>query len=110
MTPNDRPLVWLHGKVKSPPFSPEARREVGILLRLIQEGESLAMPHARAMPGVGPRCRELRINDHGRAWRIILRIDPHAILILDVFLKKTANTPWRVIAMCRERARRYDAE
>jgi hypothetical protein len=29
----DKPLVWLHGEIKTPPFSPGARIETGILLR-----------------------------------------------------------------------------
>ena len=27
----DKPLTWLHGEVKTPPFGPEARIEVGYL-------------------------------------------------------------------------------
>jgi hypothetical protein len=30
----DKPLVWLHGEVKTPPFTPAARLEAGTLLRL----------------------------------------------------------------------------
>jgi len=29
---DDKPLVWLHGEVKSPPFSSDARIEAGYLL------------------------------------------------------------------------------
>lgn len=29
----ERPLVWLHGEVKTPPFSQEARIAAGVLLR-----------------------------------------------------------------------------
>jgi len=32
----DKPLVWLHGAVKSPPFSATARLEAGFLLRRLQ--------------------------------------------------------------------------
>ena len=60
---NGKPLRWLHGEVKTPPLSLEARREMGLLLRELQDGEMLAMPHSRPMPGVGPRCHELRVND-----------------------------------------------
>ena len=31
MSTNDKPLVWLAGEVKSPPFSAEARLEAGFL-------------------------------------------------------------------------------
>ena len=108
MSTNDKQLVWLHGEVKSPPFSLVARRETGLLLRLLQQGHDLVLPHARPMPRLGPRCHELRINDHGRAWRILLRIDRRAILILHVFDKKTPTTPHRVVDACKDRLRRYD--
>ena len=29
----DKPLVWLKGEVKTPPFSNQARLEAGLLLR-----------------------------------------------------------------------------
>ena len=34
-----KPLVWLKGEVKTPPFSAEARIEAGYLLRLVQRGD-----------------------------------------------------------------------
>ncbi len=33
VTPNGKPLVWMHAEVKSPPFSMEARLEAGFLQR-----------------------------------------------------------------------------
>jgi hypothetical protein len=44
---SDKPLVWLHGEIKTPPFSANARLEAGQLLRRLQKGELLGMPHAR---------------------------------------------------------------
>src|SRR5208337_4008154 len=58
MKTRDKPLVWLHGQVKSPPFAPEARLEAGYLLRLLQQGESLGLPRSRPMPSIGPGCLE----------------------------------------------------
>ncbi len=37
----DKPLVWLSGEVKTPPFSTEARLEAGFLLRRLQRGVEL---------------------------------------------------------------------
>jgi phage-related protein len=37
------------------------------------------------------------------------RLDRDAIVILDVFAKKTEATPSRIIEGCRERLRSYDA-
>ena len=105
-----KPLVWLRGEVKTPPFSGEARIEAGYLLRLLQRGESLALPHSRPMPAIGPRCHELRINDRSATWRIVYRIDPDAIVILEVFRKTTTKTPVSVIDTCKRRLRMYDDE
>lgn len=108
MSPSDKPLVWLHGTVQTPPFSKRARIEAGFLLRLLQKGEVLSMPHSRPMPEIGRHCHELRVNDAGRIWRIVYRMDPDAVVILDVFAKKTQKTPARVLEACRRRLRQYD--
>lgn len=109
MAPTSKPLAWLHGEVKTPPFSYAARIEAGVLLRRLQEGESLSLPSSRPMPSIGPRCHELRIVDEGANWRIVYRIDVDAIVIVDVFSKKTQQTPAQVIDRARQRLRRYDA-
>lgn len=105
----DKPLVWLHGEVKTPPLSPSARIEAGVLLRRLQHGEKLSLPHSRPMPSIGPRCHELRIVDEDKTWRIVYRTDPDAIVIAEVFEKKTAKTPRWVIGASKGRLRRYDA-
>lgn len=106
--PQDKPLVWLHGEVKTPPFSLEARIEAGVLLRRLQHGEFLGLPHSRPMPSIGRRCHELRIPDENQTWRIVYRIDPDAIIIGEVFAKKTQKTPKQVIETCQRRFRQYD--
>lgn len=103
----DKPIVWLRGEVITPPFSVEARRETGALLRQLQQGIGLALPHSRPMPGIGVRCHELRVTDKDSIWRIIYRVEPDAIVILDVFQKKTQATPDSVIARCKARLARY---
>ena len=108
MSRTDKPLVWLRTEIKTPPLSAEARLEAGFLLRRLQQGESLSLPHSRPMPGLGKRCHELRISDHGVAWRIIYRIDPDAIVILDLFQKKTAQTNSQALERSRKRLREYD--
>jgi phage-related protein len=107
MAASDKPLIWLRGEVKTPPFSAAARVEAGVLLRRLQGGEKVAMPHSRPMPSIGPRCHELRIVDAGKTWRVIYRLDPDAI-IADVFQKTTQATPTRVIADCARRLKQYD--
>ncbi|MBI3541422.1 MAG: type II toxin-antitoxin system RelE/ParE family toxin [Deltaproteobacteria bacterium] len=88
MVSRDKPLAWLHGEIRTPPFSEEARLEAGFLLRKIQQGEKLSMPQSRPMPSIGTRCHELRINDANKTWRIVHRIDSDAIVILEVFEKE----------------------
>ena len=100
-------VVWLHGEIKTPPFSKAARLEAGTLLRRLR-GELLSMPLARPMPSVGPRCHELRVRDESKNWRIICRLDTDAIVIGEVFPKTTAQTPSQVIDNCRRRFAAYD--
>ena len=103
-----KPLAWLKGEVRSPPFSKEARVETGFLLRLLQNGEALGLPVSRPMPSIGPRCHELRVRDRDHHWRIVYRADDDAIVIADVFAKKSVRTPARVIRNCKARLRQYD--
>ena len=104
----DKPLVWLEGQIKTPPFSQDARLEAGYLLRKLQQGETLGMPHSRPMPSIGNQCHELRINDERAAWRIIYRLDADAVVILEVFSKKSRATPKAVINACKRRLKDYD--
>jgi len=105
---HNKPLVWLEGEVKTPPFSMSARIEAGVLLRRLQQGENLSLPHSRPMPTIGVRCHELRIPDENHNWRVVYRADNDAVVILEVFDKKTNETPDRVIKNCQRRVRQYD--
>ena len=104
----DKPIVWLHGEIKTPPFTTAARIEAGMLLRRLQRGERLSLPASRPMPIIGRRCHELRIVDAGETWRIIYRLDADAVVIAEVFSKKTAATPTAAIDASRTRLRHYD--
>jgi len=83
MSPKDKPLVWMYGEVKSPPLSKLARLQAGFLLRLLQRGDKVS-------------------------WRIVYRIDADAIVIAEVFSKKTGKTPKKIIEICKARLREYD--
>jgi phage-related protein len=104
----DKPLAWLHGAIKTPPFSARARLELGFLLRRLQRGERLAMPHSRPMPSLGEHCHELRVTDTNGTWRLIYWIDSDAIVIVEVFAKKTGKTPQTILRRCRKRLAKYD--
>jgi phage-related protein len=95
-------------KVKTPPFSKEARIEAGTLLRRLQQGENIGLPHSRPMPTIGRRCHELRIQDEDTTWRIIYRNDPDAVIIGEVFAKKSRTTPKEVIDTSKRRFKPYD--
>lgn len=96
MASADKPLIWLEGEIKTPPFSQTARLEAGYLLRKLQQGEMLGMPHSRP------------VNDESATWRIIYRLDTDAIVILEVFSKKSRVTPNAVINACKKRLKDYE--
>lgn len=104
-----KPLVWLRGEIKTPPFSPAARREAGFLLRLLQSGEKLSLPQSRHVPTLGSACHELRVDDRDVTWRVVYAVEEDAIVILEVFAKKTGKMPASVLAACQSRLRRYRA-
>ena len=110
MSREDKVLVWLGGEVKTPPFSKEARLEAGLLLRQLQRGDVLSMPHSRPMPSIGSRCHELRVRDRGHEWRVVYRLDTDAVVIAEVFEKKSRKTPQPVIDDSKRRLKRYDAD
>jgi len=80
-----------------------------MLLRLLQEGERLNMPHAEPLPKAGPRFGALRVRDAENNWRIVYRLDSDAVLVLEVYAKKTRRIPDEVIERCQERIKQYDA-
>ena len=109
MEAREKPLVWLKGEVKTPPFSAGTRLEAGILLRRLQRGEKLSLPVSRPMPSIGPRCHELRITEENVTWRIIYALDAEAIVVLEVFAKRSNKTPNGIVSSCQRRLRAYKA-
>src|SRR6058998_2043345 len=109
MDAREKPLVWLKGEVKTPPFSAGTRLEAGLLLRRLQRGEKLSLPASRPMPSIGPGCHELRILDENVTWRIIYAIDVDAIVVLDVFAKKSNKTPGDIVSNWKRRLRMFKA-
>jgi phage-related protein len=109
---NDKVLVILAGKIRTPPLSMEARREAGWLLRRLQQGERLSMPESRPMPTVGLGCHELRIDDleTKKEWRVIYYLAADAIVVLDVFAKTTPRTPTVVIARAKARLAKFEKD
>ena len=50
----------------------------------------------------------MRIQDERVTWRIVYRADTDAIVIVEVFSKKTRATPFQVIESCQRRLAAYD--
>jgi len=59
------------------------------------------------MPSIGKRCHELRLVDETATWRIVYYIAQDAIVILEVFSKKTKATPKHIIDESKRRLSRY---
>jgi len=57
---------------------------------------------------IGKGVNELRISNRGMAWRVIYRIDIDAIVIIEVFKKKTRKTPQRIFDTCKRRLKEYE--
>ncbi len=66
------------------------------------------MPQSRPMPAIGRRCHELRIVDKDSTWRLLYRTDSDAVIIAEVFKKKTNQTPKSVIETAQRRLKEYD--
>lgn len=86
-----------------------ARREIGFLIRQLQQGHKIGMPDSRPMPTIGRGCHELRVTDMRQAWRVIYRVDSDAILVVAMFCKKTNRTPKRIIGHAKRLLAQYDA-
>ena len=102
-----KPLVWLRGEIKSPPFSHASRVEAGFLLRRLQDGELLGMPASRPLPEIGPNCHELRVVNRDATWRIVYHVAEDAIVLLDLFSKKTRTLPRNIAVAVKRRLRAY---
>jgi len=65
------------------------------------------MPQSRPMPSIAAGCHELRLCDSDFSWRIVYAVEVDAIVILEVFAKKSRATPQSVIETCRNRLSAY---
>ncbi len=61
------------------------------------------------MKGIGRACHELRMKDDGVNWRLILRVDDDAIVVVGLFARTPRTAAGRIIAVCRKRLSQYDA-
>ena len=104
----EKELIWLaHEGIKTPPFSAAARIEAGTLLRRLQRGENIGMPHSRPMPSIANHTHELRIPDQDATWRIFYTIHRLGIVILEIIDKDTNKTPRSTIEVCQKRLKQF---
>jgi phage-related protein len=79
---------------------------LGRLIRHLQHGRSLGMPHSRPMPSVALGVEELRVKDQSGQYRaFVVRKMARGILVLHVFAKKTRETPRGAIELAQQRLR-----
>lgn len=90
--------LWLHGEVRTPPFSRSGRIEAGFLLRRLQDGELIEMPLSRPMRDIGAACHELRVDVPHRCRG---DRDPRSLP------KKSRSTPKQVIDVAKKHLRAY---
>ena len=102
-----KPLAWMNTEIKTPPFSKDARIEAGHLLRQLQSGIKLSLPSSRPLPSIDVKCHELRITDENVIWRVVYAIENDAIVILEVFPKKTEKIPKKDIDIIKNRLSSY---
>ena len=105
---SDKKVVWIGSEIKTPPISKEARMEIGRLIRRLQRGLNVTMPHSRPMPSIGAHCHELRVTEANATWRVIYQIDHDAIVVVHVFSKKTQTTPEQILTTAKKRLATYD--
>lgn len=88
-------------------FSVEVRQEIGVLLRILQDGGQLGMPQSRSMQQVAPSAFELRVKDRDGIYRVFyVFFDKQRILVPHAFMKKTQKTPQHEIETAQKRLRR----
>jgi hypothetical protein len=107
MRTHHKRLVWLRGAVTAPPLSERRRQALGGLLRQLQRGERLSPAFVRDAPEVGERCHELRVAGGGTDWRIICRIDPDVVVLLDAFCGAEDGARRERAGTCQWRIRRF---
>ena len=85
-------------------FSSSAKDDIGLLLRKLQEGETLTFPDSRPMPEIERGAYELRVRDADGIYRVFYYVkSAKGILVFHAFSKKTQATPKNEIELGRKR-------
>ena len=97
-------LIFLTPVLEDRRFPIQARKKIEKLLDQLKNGAMLPMPISKPFPDIGKGCHELRILDF---WRLVYKIDTDAIVVLEIFPKKTQTMPQSVINTCQTRLKAY---
>lgn len=99
-----KPLVWLGDSLEAVKgFAPEARREAGHQLGLVQAGSEPA--DWKPMETVGAGVREIRIHAETGYRVLYVAKFAEAVYIVHAFVKKTRRTPKADIDLANRRYR-----
>ncbi len=72
------------------------------VLLLIERGPALGRPHVGTLTGSQfPNMKELRVQHHGRPYRILFAFDPRRVALLLLGGDKTGNSRWTAEAIAR---------
>jgi hypothetical protein len=74
----------------------EEQESVAFSVSLLQErGPLLARPHADTLQGSAfPNMKELRVQHHGRPYRVLFVFDPRRVALLLIGGDKTGKSRW----------------
>lgn len=90
-------------------FPEEIRGDIADALARLDIGESLSMPLARPMPGIGRRVYELRLKDRSGQYRVIYTsIIKGYVYVIHAFKKTTRKTPIKNIRLAKQRLKEID--
>jgi phage-related protein len=102
-------VVWLGDSLRRVrDFAPEARREAGHQLRLVQAGDEPA--DWKPMPSVGLGVSEIRVREGGAHRLIYMAKFAEAVYVLHAFQKKSRKTARLDIELARLRFKRLMRE
>lgn len=89
--------AWWNG------LNEEQQESVAYSVRLLEErGPALRRPHVGMLSGSRyPNLKELRVQHHGRPYRIRFAFDPRRVALLLLGGDKTGNSRWTVAAIIR---------
>lgn len=97
-------IIFLTPVLEDRRFPIQAKNKIEKLLDQLKNGYMLPMPISKPFPDIGKGCHELRILDF---WRLVYKIDTDAIVVLEIFPKKTQTMPQSVINTCQTRLKSY---